>query len=569
MYEDMYENFWKDKYPEGIKTEIDPEQFANIQAVFKYACERYADKAAFTNIGHTITYSELHELSGAFAGWLQKHTDLQPGDRIALQMPNLLQYAIALFGSIRAGLVIVNTNPLYTAREMEHQFNDSGAKALVCLANMAHLAEQVMPKTAIRHVVITEIGDMLPFFKRHLVNAAVRYVKKMVPPYNLPQAVSFRKAIALGQGQPVKEANPAPNDLAILQYTGGTTGVAKGAMLSHRNLVANMMQCKALAGSELVEGEEIIIAPLPLYHIYAFTANCMMALLAGAHNILITDPRNAPLMTKALSQWQFTAFLGLNTLFVSLCNYEPFRKLDFSKLRLTASGGMPLQHAIAERWQQVTGSPIHEGYGLTETSPVAAANPYMKCQIGTIGMPVPSTVFKTIDDQGNNLPIGEVGELCIKGPQVMQGYWQRPEATAEVLDKDGWLKTGDIALIQEDGYVRIVDRKKDMILVSGFNVYPNELEDVLASLPGVFQCAAIGVPDAKSGEAIKVFVVRQPGASLTEEQVMKHMHDNLTAYKCPRYVEFRNELPLTPVGKVLRRELRDEEIKKRKVAAAA
>jgi len=560
----MYENFWKDKYPEGIPSEIDADQFQNIQQVIKYACERYTDKYAFTNIGHSITYSELYSLSGAFAAWLQKHTDLVPGDRIALQMPNLLQYTIALFGAIRAGLIIVNTNPLYTAREMEHQFNDSGAKALVCLANMAYLAEQVIPKTSIRHVVITEIGDMLPFFKRHLVNAAVRYVKKMIPPYHLPQAVSFRKVLALGEGQPVVEANPKPNDLAILQYTGGTTGVAKGAMLSHRNMIANMMQGKALAGSELVEGEEIIIAPLPLYHIYAFTAHCMMALLAGAHNVLITDPRNAMLMTKAMSQWKFTAFLGLNTLFVSLCNYEPFRKLDFSKLRLTASGGMPLQQAIADRWKQVTGCPVHEGYGLTETSPIAAANPYMKYQIGTIGMPVPSTLFKTIDAQGNDLPIGEVGELCIKGPQVMQGYWQRPDATAEVLDKDGWLKTGDVGFIQPDGYIRIVDRKKDMILVSGFNVYPNELEDVLANMPGVYQCAAIGVPDEKSGETIKIFVVRQPSSDITEEQVLKYMHDNLTGYKRPKYVEFRKELPLTPVGKVLRRELRDEEIKKRK-----
>jgi len=560
----MYENFWKDKYPQGIPSEINPDEFENIQQVFKYACERYADKAAFTNIGHTLSYSELYRLSGNFAAWLQQHTDLQPGDRIALQMPNLLQYPIALFGAIRAGLVVVNTNPLYTAREMEHQFNDSGAKALVCLANMAHLAQQVIPKTSIKHVVITEIGDMLPFFKRHLVNAAVRYIKKMIPPYHLPQALSFRKVLALGEGQAVVEASPKSNDLAILQYTGGTTGVAKGAMLSHRNLIANMMQGKALAGSELVEGEEIIIAPLPLYHIYAFTAHCMMALFAGAHNVLITDPRNAVLMTKALSQWKFTAFIGLNTLFVSLCNYEPFRKLDFSKLRLTASGGMPLQQAIAERWQQVTGSPIHEGYGLTETSPIAAANPYMKYQIGTIGMPVPSTAFKTIDADGHDLPIGETGELCIKGPQVMQGYWQRPEATAEVLDNDGWLKTGDVGFIQPDGYIRIVDRKKDMILVSGFNVYPNELEDVLAAMPGVYQCAAIGVPDEKSGETIKVFVVPQPGSAITEEQVLKYMHDNLTGYKRPKYVEFRKELPLTPVGKVLRRELRDEEMKKRK-----
>ncbi|WP_017938723.1 long-chain-fatty-acid--CoA ligase FadD1 [Zestomonas thermotolerans] len=558
----MTENFWKDKYPAGVPAEIDPDQFANVQAVLKLSCERFADKPAFSNLGKTITYGELYELSGQFAAYLQKYTDLKPGDRIAVQMPNVLQYPVVVFGALRAGLIVVNTNPLYTAREMEHQFNDSGAKALVCLANMAHLAEQVLPKTGIKHVVVTEVGDLLPTFKRLLVNAVVKHVKKMVPSYHLPQAVKFTEALAKGRGQRVVEASPQSGDVAVLQYTGGTTGVAKGAMLTHRNLVANMLQCKALMGTNFNEGCEVLITPLPLYHIYAFTFHCMAMMLIGGHNILITNPRDLPAMVKELAKWRFTGFVGLNTLFVALCNNEDFRKLDFSSLKATFSGGMALQLATAERWREVTGCGICEGYGMTETSPVVSVNPFQNIQVGTIGIPVPSTLCKVVDEEGNDLPQGSIGELCVKGPQVMKGYWQRPEATAEVLDADGWLKTGDIAVIQDDGYLRIVDRKKDMILVSGFNVYPNELEDVLATLPGVLQCAAIGVPDEKSGEAIKVFVVVKPGASLTKEQVLQHMHDNVTGYKRPKYVEFRDSLPTTNVGKILRRELRDEELRR-------
>ncbi|WP_277051766.1 long-chain-fatty-acid--CoA ligase FadD1 [Zestomonas thermotolerans] len=558
----MTENFWKDKYPAGVPAEIDPDQFANVQAVLKLSCERFADKPAFSNLGKTITYGELYELSGQFAAYLQKYTDLKPGDRIAVQMPNVLQYPVVVFGALRAGLIVVNTNPLYTAREMEHQFNDSGAKALVCLANMAYLAEQVLPKTGIKHVVVTEVGDLLPTFKRLLVNAVVKHVKKMVPSYHLPQAVKFTEALAKGRGQRVVEANPQSGDVAVLQYTGGTTGVAKGAMLTHRNLVANMLQCKALMGTNFNEGCEVLITPLPLYHIYAFTFHCMAMMLIGGHNILITNPRDLPAMVKELAKWRFTGFVGLNTLFVALCNNEDFRKLDFSSLKATFSGGMALQLATAERWREVTGCSICEGYGMTETSPVVSVNPFQNIQVGTIGIPVPSTLCKVVDEEGNDLPQGSIGELCVKGPQVMKGYWQRPEATAEVLDADGWLKTGDIAVIQDDGYLRIVDRKKDMILVSGFNVYPNELEDVLATLPGVLQCAAIGVPDEKSGEAIKVFVVVKPGASLTKEQVLQHMHDNVTGYKRPKYVEFRDSLPTTNVGKILRRELRDEELRR-------
>ena len=558
----MIEHFWKDKYPAGITAEINPDEFPNIQAVLKQSCQRFADKPAFSNLGKTITYGELYALSGAFAAWLQQHTDLKPGDRIAVQLPNVLQYPVAVFGAMRAGLIVVNTNPLYTAREMEHQFNDSGAKALVCLANMAHLAEKVVPKTQVRHVIVTEVADLLPPLKRLLINSVIKYVKKMVPAYNLPQAVRFNDALALGKGQPVTEANPQANDVAVLQYTGGTTGVAKGAMLTHRNLVANMLQCRALMGSNLHEGCEILITPLPLYHIYAFTFHCMAMMLIGNHNVLISNPRDLPAMVKELGKWKFSGFVGLNTLFVALCNNEAFRALDFSALKITLSGGMALQQSVAERWKAVTGCAICEGYGMTETSPVAAVNPTSANQLGTIGIPVPSTLCKIVDDNGQELPLGEVGELCIKGPQVMKGYWQREDATAEIIDSNGWLKTGDIALIQPDGYMRIVDRKKDMILVSGFNVYPNELEDVLAALPGVLQCAAIGIPDEKSGEVIKVFIVVKPGMTLTKEQVMEHMRANVTGYKVPKAIEFRDALPTTNVGKILRRELRDEELKK-------
>ncbi|MGA4529622.1 long-chain-fatty-acid--CoA ligase FadD1 [Ectopseudomonas chengduensis] len=558
----MTENFWKDKYPVGVAAEINPDQYPNILAVLKESCQRFADKPAFSNLGKTLTYGEIYKLSGDFAAYLQKHTDLKPGDRIAVQLPNVLQYPVVVFGAMRAGLVVVNTNPLYTAREMEHQFNDSGAKALICLANMAHLAEQVVPKTGVKTVIVTEVGDMLPTFKRLLVNAVIKHVKKMVPAYNLPKAVKLNDALAKGRGQSFAEATPSNDDIAVLQYTGGTTGVAKGAMLTHRNLVANMLQVKALMGANLNEGCEVLIAPLPLYHIYAFTFHCMAMMLIGGHNILLTNPRDLPAVVKDLAKYRFTGFVGLNTLFVALCNNEDFRKLDFSSLKLTVSGGMALQLATAERWKEVTGCAICEGFGMTETSPVATVNPFSAIQLGTIGIPVPSTLCKIVNDDGQELAIGEIGELCVKGPQVMKGYWQRQEATDEILDAEGWLKTGDIGLIQEDGYLRIVDRKKDMILVSGFNVYPNELEDVLATLPGVLQCAAIGIPDEKSGEAIKVFVVVKPGESVTKEQVMEHMRANLTGYKVPKAVEFRDMLPTTNVGKILRRELRDEELKK-------
>ena len=552
----MNEDFWKDKYPAGIAAQINPDEYPNIQAVLKQSCQRFANKPAFSNLGKTITYGELYELSGAFAAYLQQHTDLKPGDRIAVQLPNVLQYPVAVFGAIRAGLIVVNTNPLYTAREMEHQFNDSGAKALVCLANMAHLAEKVVPKTAVKHVIVTEVADLLPPLKRLLVNSVIKYVKKMVPAYHLPQAIKFNDVLAKGHGQPVSDASPASSDVAVLQYTGGTTGVAKGAMLTHRNLVANMLQCKALMGSNLNEGCEILITPLPLYHIYAFTFHCMAMMLIGNHNILISNPRDLPAMVKELSKWKFSGFVGLNTLFVALCNNEGFRKLDFSALKVTLSGGMALQLAAAERWKAMTGCGICEGYGMTETSPVATVNPIQHIQIGTIGIPVPSTVCKVIADDGTELALGETGELCVKGPQVMKGYWQRPDSTAEAFDAEGWFKTGDIAVIDPDGFTRIVDRKKDMIIVSGFNVYPNEIEDVVMAHPKVASCAAIGVPDERSGEAVKLFVVAREGG-VTLEELKAYCKANFTAYKVPKHIVLRDSLPMTPVGKILRRELRE------------
>ncbi len=558
----MNENFWKDKYPAGIASEIDADLYPNIQAVLTESCEKYADKPAFTNLGKTLSYAEVYQLSGDFTAWLQHNTDLQPGDRIAIQLPNVLQYPVVVFGAIRAGLVVVNTNPLYTAREMEHQFTDSGAKAIVCLANMAHLLEKVLPSTEIKTVILTEVGDFLPPVKRFVVNSVVKYIKKMVPAFHIPQAYWLNDVLKQGNKKIARNVSSESQSVAVLQYTGGTTGVAKGAMLTHRNLIANMLQARTMMASNLGEGEETIVAPLPLYHIYAFTFHCMAMMMTGNHNLLITNPRDLPSMIKDMSKWKFSGFVGLNTLFVALCNNEAFRKLDFSALKMTVSGGMALQIAAAKRWEEVTGAKICEGYGMTETSPIATVNPIENIHLGTIGIPVPSTLCKVIDDDGNELPLGEPGELCVKGPQVMKGYWHNEEATHQMLDENGWLRTGDIAIIQEDGYLRIVDRKKDMILVSGFNVYPNEIEDVLVGMPEVLQCAAIGVPSEKSGEAIKVFIVLREGMSLTQEQVIKHMRKSLTSYKVARAVEFRDELPTTNVGKVLRRELRDAELKK-------
>ena len=538
-------------------TEIDMSRYESVLQVFDESCARFADRPAFTCMGKTITYGQLEEKSRYFAAYLQNNTDLKEGDRIAIQLPNTLMFPVAVFGALRAGLVVVNTNPLYSEREMEHQFNDSGARAIVVLANMARSVQKVLRLTNLKHVFVTELGDMHPFIKRHVINKVVKYVKKMVPAYRLPYAIPFRKALHLGRKGHWVPTRAKLDDIAILQYTGGTTGVAKGAMLSHKNLVANMLQARGVIDSVLNEGGETVVAPLPMYHIYTFTVNCMVMMEQGNHSLLITNPRDLPNFVKELKNNHFTGFVGLNTLFVALCNRDDFKALDFSSLKLTISGGMALTKTAAEQWKAVTGSDIAEGYGLTETSPVATFNPLRAIQLGSIGKPVGSTEIKVIDENGRSLATGEAGELCIRGPQVMKGYWQQPEETAKVLTADGWFRTGDVAVIQDDGYVRIVARKKDMINMSGFNVYPNEIEDVIASHPDVLEVAAIGVPDEKSGEAVKVFIVSRSG-NLTVKEVREWCKKRLTAYKVPRYFEFRDELPKTNVGKVLRRQLRDE-----------
>lgn len=552
-----FEQFYQDKYPAGIPREVDLKKYKNMVDVFEQAVKKFADKPAFTAVGVTLTYRDLDTQSRNFAAWLQNKTDLKPGDRIAVEMPNITQYPVIVFGAMRAGLIVVNTNPLYTTREMEHQFNDSGAKALVVLANMADNAEKVLPHTGIEHVIVTEIADMHSPIKRTLMNAVVKHVKKMVPSYNLPTAHKLPAVLSAGAREKFTPVDINLDDLAVLQYTGGTTGVAKGAMLTHANLVANLTQVRPMMEDQVEEGKEVVIAPLPLYHIYSFTLNCGIMLEAGAHNVLIPNPRDIPGFVKEMQKQKFSAFIGLNTLFVALCNNEDFQDLDFSGLKLTASGGMALTSDTAKMWERVTGCEISEGYGMTETSPVVTFNPRSAIQIGTIGLPIPSTVVKTIDDDGNETPIGEPGELCVKGPQVMRGYWQRPEDTQKSFTDDGFLKTGDVALIQEDGYIRIVDRKKDMIIVSGFNVFPNEIEDVVTSHPKVVECAAVGIPDAKSGEAVKVYVVPTKDG-VTANELKEFCRERLTAYKVPKHFEFRDELPKSNVGKILRRELRDE-----------
>ena len=555
--------FFQERYPEDYPKTVDVNQYSSVIEIFNEFVKKFADKPAFTCLGQSMTYRELDEKSAAFASYLQSSTSLKAGDRIAVMLPNVLQYPVAVFGAMRAGMIVVNTNPLYTEREMEHQFNDAGAKALVVLANMADKAQKVVPKTDVKHVIVTNVGDMHGLVKRTLINTVLKHVKKEVPDFSIPNSVSFRDALSKGAGKTYTPVPAKPEDVAILQYTGGTTGVAKGAMLTQANIMANMTQCKAVFEKAMNEGEEIAVCPLPLYHIYAFTVHCMVFLQAGGHNILIPNPRDLPGFIKAISGVKFTVFVGLNTLFVGLCNQEVFRNLDFSSLKLTVSGGMALTKAAFDKWKEVTGCEVAEGYGLTETSPVVSFNPISAIKQGTIGMPVANTTVKTIDENGNELPVGEPGELCVLGPQVTKGYWQRPEATAECIDSEGWLKTGDMAVIREDGYLQIVDRKKDMVIVSGFNVYPNEVEDVVVSHPGVVEAAVIGVPDDKSGEAVKVFVVKAD-ESLTEADVIAHSKANLTGYKVPKHVEFRTDLPKTNVGKILRRELRDAELAKLK-----
>ena len=534
---------------------VDLGEYHSVTDVFLEACDKYAQKPAFSCMGQTLSFTEMERLTANFASYLQNHTDLMVGDRIAIQLPNVLQFPIAVFGAMRAGMVVVNTNPLYTVREMEHQFNDSGAKALLVLANMASLAEQVVPKTGIKHVIVTELADMHPFAKRLLINTVVKRVKKMVPAYALPQALSFRETLALGSKKAPVAVPLTLDDTAVLQYTGGTTGVSKGAQLLHKNLVANMMQVRELIVDILDGDREVMIAPLPLYHIYAFTVSLVMSDM-GHEMVLIPNPRDIPGFVKELSKHKFSSFAGLNTLFVALCNNKEFNALDFSHLKHTISGGMALTEAAASTWQKVTGCQIQEAYGLTETSPAVSFNPYRDIRIGTIGKVVTGTQVKVISEDGIDLGFDQEGELCVKGPQVMAGYWQRPEATAQVMDADGWFKTGDVAILAEDGFIRLVDRIKDMINVSGFNVYPNEIDDIASQHSGILECAAVGIPNPVSGETVKLFVVKSD-PNLTADDVISHCREHLTAYKVPKEVEFRDDLPKTNVGKILRRALRD------------
>ncbi|MBY6212126.1 AMP-binding protein [Microbulbifer agarilyticus] len=539
----------------------------SILEVFTDATAKFADRPAFTCLGQTLTIGDIDRLSAQFTSYLQNHTNLKPGDRIAVQLPNVLQYPVAVFGAMRAGLVVVNTNPLYTQREIKHQLNDSGAKALVVLANIADTAAAVVAETSVEQVIVSEIADLHPPLKRVLINTVAKHVKKMVPDFHFANQVNFRDAMAKGAKAPHQDVPRTPDDLAVLQYTGGTTGVAKGAMLTNRNLVANMEQVREALGESMKEGEEYYVAPLPLYHIYAFTIHCMCLFTTGNHSLLIPNPRDIPGFVKTLKGIRFTGFCGLNTLFNGLMRDPGFADLDFSKLHTTCSGGMALTRATAEKWEQVTGCVVTEGYGMTETSPVVCFNPAEAVQLGTVGVAVPGTEVKVIDENGNDLPNNTPGELCVRGPQVMKGYWERPEATAETIDSEGWLKTGDMAVIQDDAYIKIVDRKKDMIIVSGFNVYPNEIEDIVSAHPKVTEAAAVGIPDERSGEAVKLFVVKAD-ASLTADEVIAYCRENMTAYKVPRNIEFREDLPKTNVGKILRRELRDEELKKTEAVTA-
>ncbi|KON80146.2 long-chain-fatty-acid--CoA ligase [Azoarcus sp. PA01] len=553
----MMEKIWLQSYPPGVPAEIDPTEFSSIGDLFSRSVRQFGDRIAYINMGKGVSYAELDRLSAGFAGYLQGALKLPKGARVALMMPNMLQYPIAMFGVLRAGYVVVNVNPLYTARELEHQLRDSGADTIVIVENFASTLEQVLPKVRMTHIVVTSLGEMLGFPKSLVVNLVVRHVKKLVPSWNLPGHVSFSAALSRGAAFPLEPVSVGHDDIAFLQYTGGTTGVAKGAVLTHGNIIANLQQAHAWIGPFVHEGEEIIITALPLYHIFSLTANCLTFFKLGATNVLITNPRDIPGFIKELAKYKFTAITGVNTLFNALLNNPDFAKLDFSRLHIALGGGMAVQQQVADRWRRVTGKPLIEAYGLTETSPAVTINPLdLPAFNHSIGLPVSSTEVSIRGDDGSEMPLGQPGELCVRGPQVMREYWNRPEDTANVFTPDGFLRTGDIATIDEKGFVRIVDRKKDMILVSGFNVFPNEIEDVVASHPGVLEVAAVGVPDERTGEAVKVFVVRKD-PSLTRETIIAHCRESLTAYKVPRLVEFRDELPKTNVGKILRRLLRD------------
>jgi len=550
------EKVWLENYPEGVPEFIDTNEYKSLADLFEQSIAKFKDKPAYTNLGRTITFSELENLSRDFGAYLTNQAGLKKGDRIAIMMPNLIQYPIVLFAALRAGLIVVNTNPLYTDRELEHQLKDSDAKAIVILENFAHTLADIIQQTNVQTVITTRIGDMAPFPKSLLVNFVVKHVKKMVPSFSLPSAISFKDVLKQGQNQAFSNADLNHDDVAFLQYTGGTTGVAKGAALTNENMIANLLQAHAWASHDLADGQETFITALPLYHIFSLTANAMFALKIGANSVLITNPRDMPGFVKELSKINFSYITGVNTLFNGLLNTPGFKDLDFSNLKLALGGGMAVQEYVANQWKDVTGHVLVEAYGLTETSPAACINPVnIEGFSGNIGLPISSTEIRVIDEEGKALGFGESGELCLRGPQVMQGYWNRPEETAEVLSDDGWLKTGDVAIVNEDGFVKLVDRLKDMIIVSGFNVYPNEVESVVTLHPKVLEVGAIGVEHAKSGEAVKIFVVKSD-ESLTEEELIAYCKEEMTGYKRPKYIQFVDDLPKSNVGKVLRKDLR-------------
>lgn len=551
---------WLENYRPGTPADIDLDDGATLVSIFEESARRFADRPAFACMGHSLSYGELDRMSAEFAAWLRKDLGLAHGTRVAIMLPNLLQYPVALFGILRAGMTVVNVNPLYTARELKHQLADSGAEAILILENFCATLEKVIADTPVKHVAVTGIGDLLPFPKRHIVNFVIRRVKKMVPAWELPGHTRLERALACGREAGFSPVKVSQEDIAFLQYTGGTTGVSKGAMLTHRNMVANLRQMHAWIGELIDEGEEVVITALPLYHVFSLVCNCLLFVSVGGLNVLITNPRDIPAFVKELSQHRFSIITGVNTLYNALLQDEGFGKLDFSALKWAGAGGMALQADTARRWHEVTGKFVQEGYGLTETSPVVSMQPTSVESVysGTIGLPLPSTEVVIRDEDGRDLPPGEPGELCVRAPQVMKGYWQRPEATEQVMYPDGFLRTGDIATMDEQGYFRIVDRKKDMILVSGFNVFPNEVENVVTLHPDVVEAACIGVSDPKSTEAVKIFVVARQGAELSREIIIEWCRESLTAYKVPRHVEFRDELPKTNVGKILRRALREE-----------
>ncbi len=551
---------WLNRYPSDVPADIVVDTGMTLIDMLEESVRNYAEQVAFINMGQAITFSQLDERSRAFAAYLVQDLGLKKGDRVAVMMPNLLQYPIALFGILRAGCVVVNVNPLYTPRELEHQLKDADTSAIVILSNFAHTLEKIIKNTRIKHVIVTHLGDELATPKRILVNFVAKYIKKMVPKFNLPQAISMQSALKKGATAEYKKPLVAPNDLAFLQYTGGTTGIAKGAMLSHLNVLANMNQAKAMYGPVLHEGNEMVVTALPLYHVFALTVNCLLFVELGGKNLLITNPRDIAAFVKDLKKYPFTALTGVNTLFNALLNNEAFTKLDFSNLRLTVGGGMAVQQAVAEKWCALTKKPIFEGYGLTECAPLVTAYPYDLIHYNrSIGLPVPSTDIRLVDENNEVLSFDQIGELQVRGPQVMQGYWQRPDATQEVLTSDGWLSTGDIVRFDADGFLHLVDRKKDVILVSGFNVYPNEIEDVVALHPKVLEVAAIGEPHTISGEIVKIYVIKRD-PNLTQEELLAHCREFLTGYKIPKIIEFRQTLPKTPVGKILRRALKEERI---------